>query len=112
TKTPRGGRPGELCANRNRQPPLKTKPPPPLSPPPPPPGPGLRRRRGPESPNPPPDELPPAPPPAARLRELAADVASALEFMSARFGPPPLATLTVSPAPGTFGQGFPGLIYL
>jgi aminopeptidase N len=50
--------------------------------------------------------------PAARLRELAANVASALEFMTARFGPPPLPTLTVSPVPGTFGQGFPGLIYL
>ena len=35
-----------------------------------------------------------------------------MEFMSANFGPPPLKTLTVSPIPGTFGQGFPGLIYL
>ena len=35
--------------------------------------------------------------------------ASAMEFMSANFGPPPLKTLTVSPIPGTFGQGFPGL---
>src|SRR5262249_39150978 len=49
---------------------------------------------------------------APRLRELANDVVNALEFMSARFGPPPLPTLTVSPAPGAFGQGFPGLIYL
>src|SRR5438094_8296003 len=32
--------------------------------------------------------------------------------MTARFGPPPLRTLTVSPVPGAFGQGFPGLIYL
>ena len=32
--------------------------------------------------------------------------------MAARFGPPPLRFLTVSPVPGTFGQGFPGLIYL
>jgi len=39
-------------------------------------------------------------------------VASALEFMAARFGPPALGHLTVSPIPGTFGQGFPGLIYL
>jgi aminopeptidase N len=32
--------------------------------------------------------------------------------MSEHFGPPPLKTLTVSPIPGTFGQGFPGLLYL
>jgi aminopeptidase N len=32
--------------------------------------------------------------------------------MTARFGPPPLKTLEVSPIPGTFGQGFPGLLYL
>src|SRR3974390_2625444 len=32
--------------------------------------------------------------------------------MSARFGPPALPHLTVSPIPGTFGQGFPGLVYL
>lgn len=52
------------------------------------------------------------PNPAARLRELAAEVASAFEFMSSTFGPPPTRTLTVSPIPGTFGQGFPGLVYL
>lgn len=55
---------------------------------------------------------PPRPDPAARLREVASEIAAALEFMSANFGPPPLRTLTVSPIPGTFGQGFPGLIYL
>jgi aminopeptidase N len=32
--------------------------------------------------------------------------------MASRFGPPALPHLTVSPIPGTFGQGFPGLIYL
>ena len=52
------------------------------------------------------------PDPPDRLKTLAADVASALEFMSSRFGPPALPHLTVSPIPGTFGQGFPGLIYL
>ncbi len=50
--------------------------------------------------------------PLARLEELAGDVASALDFMAARFGPPPLKSLEVSPIPGTFGQGFPGLLYL
>jgi hypothetical protein len=55
---------------------------------------------------------PPAPGPLDRLRDIAAGVASALEFMAARFGPPALDHLTVAPIPGTFGQGFPGLIYL
>ncbi|MGB7760619.1 MAG: M1 family aminopeptidase [Bryobacteraceae bacterium] len=52
------------------------------------------------------------PGPVDRLQEMAATVASALEFMAARFGPPALGHLTVSPIPGAFGQGFPGLIYL
>lgn len=47
-----------------------------------------------------------------RLNELATDVISALQFMTAHFGPPPLKTLEVSPIPGAFGQGFPGLLYL
>jgi hypothetical protein len=50
--------------------------------------------------------------PTARLQQLASEVTAATEFMSAHLGPPPLKTLTVSPIPGTFGQGFPGLIYL
>jgi aminopeptidase N len=52
------------------------------------------------------------PKPSARLEQLALEIADALEFMSAHFGPPVLKTLTVAPIPGTFGQGFPGLIYL
>jgi len=61
----------------------------------------------------PPTEVPaPEPDPMERLRTLASDVASALEFMTARFGPPALPHLMVSPIPGAFGQGFPGLIYL
>ena len=54
----------------------------------------------------------PLPEPLTRLDQLASDVADALEFMAARFGPPALEHLNVSPVPGTFGQGFPGLIYL
>jgi len=50
--------------------------------------------------------------PAPRLELLAKDVASAIEFMTAKFGPPPLKYLSVTPIPGTFGQGFPGLIYI
>jgi hypothetical protein len=53
-----------------------------------------------------------APNPAARLHELATEIGAAFEFMAAHFGPPPLPHLTISPIPGTFGQGFPGLIYL
>jgi hypothetical protein len=47
-----------------------------------------------------------------RLQGLAREVSSSLEFMVANFGPPALPHIAVSPIPGTFGQGFPGLIYL
>ncbi len=50
--------------------------------------------------------------PSARLEQLALEIAGALEFMADSFGPPVLKQLTVAPIPGTFGQGFPGLIYL
>lgn len=50
--------------------------------------------------------------PAARLQTLASEMAGIFEELSARFGPPPLPNLTVSPIPGRFGQGFPGLVYL
>ena len=53
-----------------------------------------------------------APKPSERLEQLAGEIAESLEFMASHFGPPVLKTLTVSPIPGTFGQGFPGLIYL
>ncbi len=52
------------------------------------------------------------PGPLDRMQEIATEVASALEFMVSKFGPPALPHLTVSPIPGAFGQGFPGLIYL
>lgn len=55
---------------------------------------------------------PPPPNPMARLQPLAAQIASALEFMASKLGPPALPHLAVSPIPGAFGQGFPGLIYL
>ncbi len=48
----------------------------------------------------------------AHLEQFAHEIAGGLEFMAGYFGPPVLKTLTVSPIPGTFGQGFPGLIYL
>ena len=57
-------------------------------------------------------QTPPPPDPLARLHSLAVDIAAAMEFMTSKFGPPALPHLTVSPIPGSFGQGFPGLIYL
>lgn len=59
--------------------------------------------------------LPAEPPPIsvpARMAEVGAEIAEEFEWMAARFGPPPLKRIAVSPIPGFFGQGFPGLIYL
>ncbi len=50
--------------------------------------------------------------PAARIAQLGKDVVDALEFMTAQFGPPPIRQLAITPIPGGFGQGFPGLVYL
>jgi hypothetical protein len=102
----RGGFVVDVCANRtlesNLKPQLELSPMPPI--------PEIIRRRLP---------VPmvnvqteQAPSPIERLKQLADSVAAAMEFMSTRFGPPALPHLTVSPIPGTFGQGFPGLIYL
>ena len=52
------------------------------------------------------------PSPVEQLQRVAAEVASSLEFMVSKFGPPALPHITISPIPGTFGQGFPGLIYI
>lgn len=58
-------------------------------------------------------QIPAAPPdPLARLHAVSNDVSSSLEFYTGLFGPPAMKTLTVAPIPGTFGQGFPGLVYL
>ncbi len=103
----RGGYAVDVCANRKLERALQPRAPEPA------PEPVLQPRRR-QMPNPLEAALNPAPPPnpLARLQSLASDVASALEFMSSKFGPPALPHLTVSPIPGTFGQGFPGLIYL
>jgi hypothetical protein len=52
------------------------------------------------------------PDPSGRLADLNAEIGAALDFMVQHFGPPPVKTLAVSPIPGVFGQGFPGLLYL
>jgi hypothetical protein len=57
-------------------------------------------------------ERPTIPDPLGRLNTVSADVSASFRYFSELFGPPPLKTLTVSPIPGTFGQGFPGLLYL
>ena len=98
----------EVCANRQLEAALQPArmPEPAIMPPAP-----LRRRAS----VPVPQDMPMPPAaihPASKLQELAAEIAGEMEFFSARFGPPPLRMLTVSPVPGTFGQGFPGLIYL
>jgi len=49
---------------------------------------------------------------APRLELVAKSVADTVEFMAAEFGAPTLPHLSVTPIPGTFGQGFPGLVYL
>ncbi|HLJ49967.1 MAG TPA: M1 family aminopeptidase [Bryobacteraceae bacterium] len=97
-----------VCANRHVENALKRPPVPPLvftNP--------TQRRRGPENPG----DLdgaptPSQPNPTARLDLLASDVVGALDFMTGMLGPPPIHTLSISPIPGGFGQGFPGLIYL
>jgi hypothetical protein len=109
-KVERGAYVVDVCANRKLEPSLQPRPsvmvPQVLSP-----TAGMPRRRSDPMEAQIPIE-PPPPDPLAHLQTLAGEVASAMEFMTARFGPPALPHLTVSPIPGAFGQGFPGLIYL
>lgn len=94
----------EVYGNRKLEPVLQPKPQPVLLPP--------ERRSRRSGPDLVPVAPPPAPSPASHLMPLANDVADALQAMITQFGPPPLKTLTVAPIPATFGQGFPGLVYL
>ncbi len=62
-----------------------------------------------------PADLPaPSPPltPRMRLQALATEIGEVMDFFAAKFGPLDLKRLEVTPVPGRFGQGFPGLIYL
>ena len=56
--------------------------------------------------------LPVVPDPLGRLREVASDVSACFQYFTSLFGPPAMNSLTVAPVPGSFGQGFPGLVYL
>ena len=54
-----------------------------------------------------------APPdPTPRIENLTGAVIDALDFMTEEFGPTPIRNLAITPIPGGFGQGFPGLVYL
>jgi len=97
----------EVYANRHLESALAPKAPPPPALPPPTPF-GRPRRSDPLLTEP----TPPPPDPVGRLQLLAKDVAGALDFMMTEFGPPPMRTLAITPIPGGFGQGFPGLVYL
>jgi hypothetical protein len=54
----------------------------------------------------------PTPSPADALKELAREVDSSIRFYELYSGPFPFPRLSVSQIPGTFGQGWPGLLYL
>lgn len=54
--------------------------------------------------------LPPSP--ADALKRLSKEIDSSIHFYEAYSGPLPFRTLSVSQIPGTFGQGWPGLLYL
>ncbi|MHB8609441.1 MAG: M1 family aminopeptidase [Candidatus Acidiferrales bacterium] len=55
---------------------------------------------------------PPQPSPADALKHLAKDIDSSIHFYERFSGPFPFPTLSVSQIPGSFGQGWPGLLYL
>jgi Peptidase family M1 domain len=55
---------------------------------------------------------PPPPSPADALKQLGKDIDSSIRFYETFSGPFPFRTLSVSQIPGTFGQGWPGLLYL
>ena len=57
--------------------------------------------------------LPSLPPsPADALKQLARDIDSSIRFYENLSGPFPFKKLGVSQIPGTFGQGWPGLLYI
>ncbi|MGB7280713.1 MAG: M1 family aminopeptidase [Candidatus Acidiferrum sp.] len=55
---------------------------------------------------------PTQPSPTAALNQLAKEINSSISFYETFSGPFPYRTLSVSQIPGTFGQGWPGLLYL
>lgn len=57
-------------------------------------------------------QAPVVPDPLGRLRIVAEDVSACFQYFTSLFGPPAINSLTVAPVPASFGQGFPGLVYL
>jgi len=58
-------------------------------------------------------ELQPLPPnPAIALKQLGKDIDASIRFYETYSGPFPFHNLSVSQIPGTFGQGWPGLLYI
>ena len=55
---------------------------------------------------------PPSPSPADALKQLGKEIDSSIHFYEAFSGPFPFHDLSVSQIPGTFGQGWPGLLYV
>lgn len=55
---------------------------------------------------------PPPPSPGALLKELGQEVLDSIRFYEKLVGTFPFEQLAVSPIPGGFGQGWPGLLYL
>ena len=56
--------------------------------------------------------VPMAPSPADALKDLGREIDSSIRFYEVLSGPFPFQKLGVSQIPGTFGQGWPGLLYL
>jgi Peptidase family M1 domain len=54
----------------------------------------------------------PPPSPASALKELGKGIDSSIQFYEKFSGPFPFRSLSVSQIPGSFGQGWPGLLYL
>ena len=52
------------------------------------------------------------PRPADALKQIARDIDSSIRFYETYSGPFPVHQLSVSQIPGTFGQGWPGLLYI
>jgi hypothetical protein len=52
------------------------------------------------------------PSPADALKQLGKEIESSIRFYESFSGPFPFRTLSVSQIPGTFGQGWPGLLYI
>lgn len=55
---------------------------------------------------------PPSPSPADALKQLGKEIDSSIRFYETFSGPFPFHNLSVSQIPGTFGQGWPGLLYV